>query len=80
MTTRTAAPAFPFFRLLVITGAIFAAVTSEFLPTGLLPDMASELRVSESQIGLLVTIFAGTVVAHHRPAHRRSRTATRASG
>jgi predicted MFS family arabinose efflux permease len=62
MTTRTAAPAFPFFRLLVITGAIFAAVTSEFLPTGLLPDMASELRVSESQIGLLVTIFAGTVV------------------
>ncbi len=62
MSTRTAAPAFPFFRLLVITGAIFAAVTSEFLPTGLLPDMASELRVSESQIGLLVTIFAGTVV------------------
>jgi predicted MFS family arabinose efflux permease len=52
MTTRTAAPRFPFFRLLVITGAIFAAVTSEFLPTGLLPDMASELRVSESQIGL----------------------------
>ncbi len=62
MTTSTAAQRFPFFRLLVITGAIFAAVTSEFLPTGLLPDMASELRVSESQIGLLVTIFAGTVV------------------
>lgn len=62
MTTSTAAKPFPFFRLLVITGAIFAAVTSEFLPTGLLPDMAAELRVSESQIGVLVTVFAATVV------------------
>jgi predicted MFS family arabinose efflux permease len=67
MTTSTAAQRFPFFRLLVITGAIFAAVTSEFLPTGLLPDMAAELRVSESQIGLLVTIFAGTVVVTTAP-------------
>jgi predicted MFS family arabinose efflux permease len=58
---RTAAP-FPLFRLLVISGAIFVVVTSEFLPTGLLPDMARELEVSESRIGLLVTIFAATVV------------------
>jgi predicted MFS family arabinose efflux permease len=55
-------PPFPFWRLLVITGAIFVVVTSEFLPTGLLPDMARELGVSESRIGLLVTIFAVTVV------------------
>jgi predicted MFS family arabinose efflux permease len=67
MTTSTAAQRFPFFRLLVITGAVFAAVTSEFLPTGLLPDMAAELKVSESQIGLLVTIFAGTVVLTTAP-------------
>jgi predicted MFS family arabinose efflux permease len=57
----TATP-FPFWRLLVITGAIFVVVTSEFLPTGLLPEMAAELHVSLSQIGLLVTIFAVTVV------------------
>lgn len=52
---------FPLFRLLVITGAIFVSVTSEFLPTGLLPDMAGDLQVSESRVGLLVTIFAFTV-------------------
>ncbi|AYF97456.1 MFS transporter [Protaetiibacter intestinalis] len=58
---------FPFFKLLVLTGAIFASVSSEFLPTGLLPEMAAELRVSESQIGLLVTVFAGTVVVSTAP-------------
>jgi predicted MFS family arabinose efflux permease len=56
------APPFPFLRLLVISGAIFVVVTSEFLPTGLLPEMAEELGVSLSQVGLLVTIFAVTVV------------------
>lgn len=58
---------FPFFRLLVLTGAIFASVSSEFLPTGLLPEMAAELGVSESQIGLLITVFAGTVVISTAP-------------
>jgi predicted MFS family arabinose efflux permease len=53
---------FPLFRLLVIAGAIFVNNTSEFLPTGLLPDIASGLHVSESQVGLLITVFAGTVV------------------
>jgi predicted MFS family arabinose efflux permease len=62
MTTRTEASPFPLFRLLVISGAIFVVVTSEFLPTGLLPDMARELDVSLSRIGFLVTIFAVTVV------------------
>lgn len=56
------APPFPFLRLLVISGAIFVVVTSEFLPTGLLPEMAEELGVTLSQVGLLVTIFAVTVV------------------
>jgi predicted MFS family arabinose efflux permease len=51
----------------VLAGAIFVSVTSEFLPTGLLPDMAGELAVSESRIGLLVTIFAGTVVISTTP-------------
>ena len=62
----TSAP-FPLFRLLVISGAIFVCVSSEFLPTGLLPDIAAELNVSESQVGLLVTIFAGTVVLSTAP-------------
>lgn len=58
---------FPFFRLLVLTGAIFASVSSEFLPTGLMPEMAAELGVSESQIGLLITVFATTVVVSTAP-------------
>jgi predicted MFS family arabinose efflux permease len=65
--TTSKAPAFPWAGLLVLAGAIFVSVTSEFLPTGLLPDMAGDLRVSESQIGLLVTIFAGTVVVSTTP-------------
>ena len=58
---------FPYFRLLVISGAIFASVSSEFLPTGLLPEMAAELNVSESQVGLLITVFAATVVLTTAP-------------
>ena len=51
----------------MLAGAIFVSVTSEFLPVGLLPDMAGELDVDESRIGLLVTIFAGTVVLSTTP-------------
>ncbi|HEY4153601.1 MAG TPA: MFS transporter [Pseudolysinimonas sp.] len=58
---------FPLPALLVISGAIFASVSSEFLPTGLLPDIAAELDVSVSQVGLLVTIFALTVVVSTAP-------------
>ncbi|MGV8969592.1 MAG: MFS transporter [Microbacteriaceae bacterium] len=57
----------PYFPLLILGGAIFVSVTSEFLPTGLLPDMAADLRVSQSQIGLLVTAFAATVVLTTAP-------------
>lgn len=60
-------PRFPLFRLLVISGAIFASVSSEFLPTGLIPDIAHDLHVSVSQVGLLVTIFAVTVVVSTAP-------------
>jgi len=58
---------FPLLRLLVLAGAIFVSVSSEFLPTGLLPDIAGDLRVSESRVGLLVTVFAFTVVVSTGP-------------
>ena len=38
------------------------ALTSEFLPTGLIPDMSRDLGVSIPLTGQLVTIFAATVV------------------
>ncbi|MCU1635114.1 MAG: transporter [Cryobacterium sp.] len=46
-----------------MSGAVFLSVTAEMLPTGLLPGMSGDLGVSQSQIGLLVTWFAFTVVA-----------------
>ncbi len=58
---------FPWVGMLVIALSTFASVTTEFLPTGLLPDIARELDVSQSQVGLLVTIFAGTVVVSAAP-------------
>ncbi len=58
---------FPLLRLLVLAGAIFVSVSSEFLPTGLLPEIAADLDVSESRVGLLVTIFALTVVVSTAP-------------
>jgi predicted MFS family arabinose efflux permease len=58
---------FPWVGLLTLAGAIFVSVTSEFLPTGLLPEMAEELNVGISTVGLLITIFAGTVVVATTP-------------
>jgi predicted MFS family arabinose efflux permease len=63
----TPTDSFPWVGLVVLAGAIFVSVTSEFLPTGLLPDMARDLHVSVSRVGLLVTIFAGTVVVSTTP-------------
>ena len=54
---------FPWAGMLTLAAAIFISVTSEFLPTGLLPDMAVGLDVPQSSVGLLVSVFAGTVVA-----------------
>jgi predicted MFS family arabinose efflux permease len=68
---RAAAPqnsrSFPWVGLLVLAALIFTSVTSEFLPTGLLPDIASDLHVTQSQVGFLITVFAGTVVLSAAP-------------
>jgi len=59
--------AFPWVGLLTLSALIFTTVTSEFLPTGLLPDIAAEFDVSEAQVGFLVTIFAASVVVSAAP-------------
>ena len=56
------APPFPWVGLLVLAAAVFLSVTIEMIPTGLLPDMSRDLGVGEPLIGLLVTVFAATVV------------------
>lgn len=57
----------PWSSLLLLSAGIFVAVTSEFLPIGLLPQLTAELDVSEAQVGLLITVFAATVVVATAP-------------
>lgn len=51
----------PVGRLLVLAGAVFSTMCTQFLPTGLLPDMAADLGVAQPIVGQLLTIFAVTV-------------------
>lgn len=51
----------------MLAAAVFLSVTIEMIPTGLLPDMSRELQVGEPLIGLLVTVFAATVVVFTVP-------------
>jgi len=63
---RTTSP-FPYFALATVAIAIFLSVTTEMLPTGLLPEMSADLHVSESLIGITVSVFAFTVVVSTAP-------------
>ncbi|SFS01740.1 Predicted arabinose efflux permease, MFS family [Agrococcus baldri] len=59
---RQATP-FPMAALLVLALTIFVNISVEMLPMGLVLPMSRDLSVSESAIGLLVSVFAFTVVA-----------------
>jgi MFS transporter, DHA1 family, inner membrane transport protein len=48
--------------IVILATAAFILVTTEFLIVGLLPAMAKDLSISISQAGLLVTLFAFTVM------------------
>jgi predicted MFS family arabinose efflux permease len=67
VTAPTTTKPFPWVGLLSLSAAVFLSVTTEMLPTGLLPEMSRSLGVSQSQIGLLVSWFAFTVVATSAP-------------
>jgi len=58
---------FPYLGLAMLAVAIFLNVTIEMIPTGLLPLMSADLGVSEALVGLLVTVFAFTVVVTSTP-------------
>ncbi|WP_166138766.1 MFS transporter [Nocardioides ochotonae] len=47
--------------LLVLAVAVFAAVTTELLPVGLLPQISAAFGVSDAEAGLLVSAYAGMV-------------------
>lgn len=48
--------------LVVLALAVFAAITTETLPVGLLPLISREFAVSESTTGLLVSLYAAMVI------------------
>lgn len=58
---------FPWLGLITLSSVVFLSVTSEMLPTGLLPEMSRDLDVTQSRIGLLVSWFAFTVVLTSTP-------------
>ena len=49
--------------LAVLTAAIFAAVTTEMLPIGLLPQLAETFTVDDARIGWWMTVYAVVVAA-----------------
>lgn len=53
---------FPYLALFTVGLAVFLSVTIEMLPTGLLSQMGDELGVTNSLVGLTVSVFAFTVV------------------
>lgn len=50
-----------------LTFAAFIFNTSEFIPIGLLSDIAADLQVSEAKAGLLITIYAWMVAVTSLP-------------
>jgi DHA1 family inner membrane transport protein len=53
----------PGWTLGALAAAAFATVTVELIPTGLLPEIAADLRVSPSAAGSLVAVWALTLAA-----------------
>lgn len=51
----------PVLILLVLAASVFAAICTEVLPVGLLPQISHDLGASESRVGLLVSAYAVVV-------------------
>ena len=64
---RSRAPRLSWPGLIMLAAGVFLSITIEMLPTGLLPEMSEGLGVAEPLIGLLVSVFAFTVVITSTP-------------
>ncbi len=56
--------------LLVLSAAGFTAVTTELLPSGLLPEISRDLGVQESAVGALTAVYAAVIVFTALPLSR----------
>ncbi|QEW04483.1 MFS transporter [Microbacterium lushaniae] len=61
---------FPAATLLLLSLGVFLTVTAEALPAGMLPETAADLRVSPEQVGLLISVWAVTVIVTSIPLAR----------
>ena len=64
------APKFPRGGLLILAAAGFTAVTTELLPSGLLPQISRDLGVEESAVGSLTAAYAAVIVFTALPLSR----------
>ncbi len=60
----------PWGALLILTSAAFTAVTTELLPSGLLPEISRDLGVEESAVGSLTAAYAAVIVFTALPLSR----------
>jgi len=73
MSSAISAPAparFPYAAMLVLATIAFTAITTELLPSGLLPQISSGLNVSEPVAGYLAAAYAAVIVVTVVPAAR----------
>ncbi|MFH5877960.1 MFS transporter [Arthrobacter sp. NA-172] len=61
---------FPWGGLLILAAAGFTAVTTELLPSGLLPQISRDLGVEESAVGSLTAAYAAVIVFTALPLSR----------
>ena len=53
--------------LIGLTFAVFVFNTSEFMPIGLLTDIAFDLNISDTRVGLLISVYAWVVALMSLP-------------
>lgn len=73
MSSAISAPAparFPYAAMVVLATIAFTAITTELLPSGLLPQISSGLNVSEPVAGYLAAAYAAVIVVTVIPAAR----------
>ncbi|MCT9624735.1 MFS transporter [Pseudarthrobacter equi] len=73
MSSATSAPAparFPYAALLVLATIAFTAITTELLPSGLLPQISAGLNVTEPVAGYLAAAYAAVIVVTVVPVAR----------
>ena len=73
MSSAISAPAaqrFPLAAMMVLAAIAFTAITTELLPSGLLPQISAGLNVSEPVAGYLAAAYAAVIVVTVVPAAR----------